>query len=72
MISLDDITVWRTNSEIRWVFAEAETVSAALTQLASALRDFGLDEQVTHLDLQFDDDGTVIAGALTEQLKEAA
>lgn len=67
MINTDDIHVWRTRSNMRVLWASAPTASAALTQLASAIKDFEIDEYVIGLEFVIDEDGTIIVGALTEE-----
>lgn len=68
MINTDDINVWRTHSNMRVLWASAPSASAALTQLASAIKDFGIDQYVIGLEFVIDEDGsTIIVGALTEE-----
>ena len=60
--------VWRSNSDIRWTFVTADTVTAALVQLARVLDDFDLEPYVTDIKMEIDDH-VITVGALTEQVK---
>lgn len=67
MSNLNHHSVWRTNSDIRWTFVTADTVTEALVQMARVLDDFGLEPYVSSLRLDIDDFGVVTVGALTEE-----
>lgn len=63
--------IWRTNSDLRWTFVSADSVSEGLVQLARILDDFDLEPYVSHLHLQVEEDAITI-GALTEMTKDEA
>lgn len=63
-----NVAVWRTDSDLRWTFVAAPSLCQGLVQLARVLDDFGLEEYVTNLHMEIDDEGFVTVGALTERL----
>jgi hypothetical protein len=65
-VNEDERLVWRTNSEIKWTFVTAPTVSAGMVQMARVLDDFDLEPYVTDIKMEIGDDGVVTIGALTE------
>jgi len=62
-----DTQVWRTDSRMLYLFAEARTTAHALRVLADAVEDQGYDNVVIDLGFSIDDDGVITASALIEE-----